>query len=253
MRASDSDYAGAYAERGVCIVEYALGPADIAALETLVTYGRHSGSDRLVVSDGTQTATIANALGTLQTLAGTLLGAEVRAVSAIAVDDTPDANWFVPWHQDHALRCATRAGVSADRSRTRTGASAHTQRSLEHLTGLAIEPATELAIERAGATLLGMITLRVALDASVADTGPMEVIPGSHRQGVLTRSQIDALVDAAEPKVCLTERGDILAMSPLLVHRTQRAHSPLSQRVVHVEFLRTDLGAGLPVGLARAN
>jgi hypothetical protein len=31
-------------------------------------------------------------------------------------------------------------------------------------------------------------------------------------------------------------RGDIVAMCPLLIHRSQRARTPAARRVIHLEF-----------------
>jgi ectoine hydroxylase-related dioxygenase (phytanoyl-CoA dioxygenase family) len=137
-------------------------------------------------------------------------------VRAIAFDKTPDANWFVPWHQDRAIAVAARAEVAGfDRWTVKDGA--------PH-----VEPPVEF--------LEGMLTLRIHLDDCGEDNGPLECIGGSHRHGRLAKSDIDRLVAEGPAKLCLCAQGDILAIRPLTVHRSQRARLPAQRRVLHLEY-----------------
>lgn len=138
----------------------------------------------------------------------TLVRPPIRLVRAIAFDKRGAANWFVPWHQDVVrdnwwVECTEARGCKS--------------RSPDSL-------------------LADMVSLRVHLDNCDSDNGPLEVVPGSHRLGVLDRTGISRLVEHADTMVCLADRGDILAMSPLVVHRSQRARCPGRRRVLHLEF-----------------
>jgi Phytanoyl-CoA dioxygenase (PhyH) len=132
----------------------------------------------------------------LAELAARLGGQRMEMARALALDKTPLTNWFVPWHQDR----------SAD------------------------------GRERPQAQLEQIVTLRVHLDDCGDENGPLEVIAGSHRQGRLDRAAIAPVVAASVPLLCLAVRGDIVALSPLLVHRSQRARKPARRRVLHLEY-----------------
>jgi ectoine hydroxylase-related dioxygenase (phytanoyl-CoA dioxygenase family) len=81
-----------------------------------------------------------------------------------------------------------------------------------------------------------MVTLRVHLDDCGEDNGPLDVLPGTHLAGRLARTDVARLTQAAEPLLCLAARGDILAMRPLLLHRSQRARKPAARRILHLEW-----------------
>ena len=90
-----------------------------------------------------------------------------------------------------------------------------------------------------------MITLRVHVDDCGADDGPLEAIEGSHRQGRLDKAAIADLATKGTQRLCLAVRGDILAVRPLCVHRSQRARKPSRRRVLHLEYAATPLAAPL--------
>ena len=117
-----------------------------------------------------------------------------------AFDKSPQTNWFVPWHQDRA----------------------------------------EDGAERAIAFLENTVALRIHLDACGEDNGPLEVIAGSHAKGRLEARTISGITAGAPAALCLAERGDIVAMRPLLLHRSQRAKMPAARRVIHIEYTRSD-------------
>jgi ectoine hydroxylase-related dioxygenase (phytanoyl-CoA dioxygenase family) len=90
----------------------------------------------------------------------------------------------------------------------------------------------------------GVLAIRLHLDASEADNGPLRVIPGSHGHGRLSSDQI-----AAYPKegsgVCIVPRGGALLMRPLLLHASSTCAIPKPRRVIHVEFSADELPNGL--------
>jgi len=81
-----------------------------------------------------------------------------------------------------------------------------------------------------------VIALRVHLDASNEDNGPLRVIPGSHLDGVLTDRNVAALVSERQAVECCVSRGGIVATRPLVVHSSSKARSESARRVVHIEY-----------------
>ncbi len=129
-------------------------------------------------------------------LASRLLREDARLSGLQAFDKSATANWFVPWHQDRA----------------------------------------EDGRERDVAALEHTLALRIHLDDCDETNGPLEVVPGSHVHGRLEASAIAGIVATTPTLVCLAARGDIVAIRPLLLHRSQRAQRPAARRVVHIEY-----------------
>lgn len=68
-------------------------------------------------------------------------------------------------------------------------------------------------------TLAQLVALRLHFDPTDADTGALCVVAGSHLSGVLSTAQIrDVPLESYAP--CPAAPGDVLAMRPLLLHRS---------------------------------
>lgn len=181
---------------GVALIEYALSVADLAGMDAAFPV-LSPGAAGARASDFSPTAL--HKLSThdgLLELASLLAGARLRVCRVLGFDKSSGTNWFVPWHQDRA----------ADGN------------------------------ERTVAVLEGMVALRIHLDDCDENNGPLEVIPGSHTLGRLDRAALAQVVARQPPLTCLAARGDIVALRPLLVHRSQRARRPRVRRVLHIEF-----------------
>jgi len=81
-----------------------------------------------------------------------------------------------------------------------------------------------------------MLALRVHLDDSTAQNGPLRVLPGSHAQGVLTDAHIHQLASRISSVECVVSQGGILAMRPLLIHASSKSRSEKKRRVLHIEY-----------------
>ena len=68
-----------------------------------------------------------------------------------------------------------------------------------------------------------VIALRVHLDDSTANNGPLRVLPGTHVLGVLDDTQIHELSQRVQPAQCAVPAGGVIAMRPLLVHASSKA------------------------------
>lgn len=159
------------------------------------------------------------------------LGAGAVPFRATLFDKSARANWLVVWHQDTALPLASR------NDSTEWG-----PWSLK--AGVLYAHAPAWALSR-------ILALRVHLDASTTENGPLRVIPGSHLAGVLTDDEILDLAGTQEKVECLLPRCGVLAMRPLLIHSSSKARAGEPRRVLHIEYADAlDLGPGLRLAIA---
>jgi ectoine hydroxylase-related dioxygenase (phytanoyl-CoA dioxygenase family) len=89
-----------------------------------------------------------------------------------------------------------------------------------------------------GWALARVIALRVHLDASTADNGPLRVIPNSHVDGVLSDEAVLKRVSASEVGAveCPTPRGGVVMMRPLTIHSSSKVLNSDPRRVLHIEY-----------------
>ena len=167
----------------------------------------------------------------LLTIAANALGATPTPYRATLFDKSPSANWLVVWHQDTALPI-----------RTRRDAAGWGPWSVK--AGITYAHAPAQALE-------SIVALRVHLDESAEDNGPLRVLPGSHRRGVLSEADIRQLAEITEPRECTVGRGGVIVMRPLLVHASSKSRSRRPRRVLHIEYAaRPDVGDGLELAIA---
>src|SRR5262245_32376836 len=150
---------------------------------------------------------------------------------ATLFDKSARANWPAVWHQDTALPLESR------NDSTEWG-----PWSLK--IGILYAQAPAWALSR-------VLALRVHLDASTSENGPLRVIPGSHLGGVLSDDEILELARAREKVEALVPRGGVLAMRPLLVHSSSKALGGEQRRMLHIEYeADLDLAPGLRLAIA---
>ena len=159
------------------------------------------------------------------TLARALVGRAARPVKATLFDKRAGANWTLPWHQDLTVALRAAAEVPGfSRWSLKTGV-AHAEAPLGLLTR--------------------MVALRLHLDDCDAANGALLVVPGSHRRGKLAAAARRDLPGELGVRLCEAEAGDLLAMHPLLLHRSAPAEDPRHRRVIHLEYAAAPLPAGL--------
>ena len=117
---------------------------------------------------------------------------------ATPFDKSPKSNWLVVWHQDTALPLRERLEVPG------WGPWSTKDRVL-----YAHAPATALS---------QVLALRIHLDHSTTQNGPLRVLPGTHTLGVLDDDRMHELSTSINPIECLVPQGGVLAMRPLLIH-----------------------------------
>jgi len=84
-----------------------------------------------------------------------------------------------------------------------------------------------------------VLALRLHLDDSTQENGPLRVLPGTHRTGVLSDDEVERTANRGTPRECLVACGGVLAMRPLLIHASSKARSPMPRRVLHIEYAAT--------------
>ena len=149
-------------------------------------------------------------------IAQDVLGLNAFPFRATLFDKSRTANWLVVWHQDTALPL-TQRGEAAGWGPWSVKDGVH------------YAHAPREALER-------VLALRLHLDDSTSENGPLRVMPGTHGLGVLTDEELHELSTKREAVDCLLPTGGVLAMRPLLVHASSKSVSPQPRRVLHVEY-----------------
>jgi hypothetical protein len=156
---------------------------------------------------------------------GPLLPPKPVAVQCTLFNKTAEKNWLVTLHQD--LSIPVRARVESDQC----GAWSHKE---GHWF---VQPPEDV--------LKSLAAVRVHLDASTNESGPLRVVPGSHRFGRLTAYEADAQRKFLGEIAVESPRGGALVLRPLLLHASSKAKLPTHRRVLHFLFGPADLPYGL--------
>ena len=163
-------------------------------------------------------------------IAAEIVGAAASPYRATLFDKSPDSNWLVAWHQDTALPLEKRAD--------RPGWGPW---SVKEGINYAHAPAQALG---------KVVALRLHLDDSTAENGPLRVLPGTHKRGVLSDDAIHDLASAMAPVDCPVRRGGVLAMRPLLVHASSKSQSHKPRRVLHIEYMKAEAVKAFALAIA---
>ena len=150
---------------------------------------------------------------------------------ATLFDKSSRNNWLVVWHQDTALPLRRRREVAGWGPWSVKG-------------GVTYAHATAAALSR-------VIALRLHLDDSRADNGPLRVLPGTHALGLLSETEIGSLTQEIRPVDCLVPAGGVVAIRALILHASSKAESDLPRRVLHIEYADSlTIGDGLELAIA---
>jgi hypothetical protein len=144
------------------------------------------------------------------------LGNDATPFRATLFDKSPLSNWLVVWHQDTALPL-----------RKRVEAEGWGPWSVKDGVIYAHAPASALN---------QVLALRMHLDDSTLENGPLRVLPATHKLGVLSDDGIHDLAASVKPVDCIVGKRGILAMRPLIVHASSKSLSDKARRVLHIEY-----------------
>jgi ectoine hydroxylase-related dioxygenase (phytanoyl-CoA dioxygenase family) len=153
-----------------------------------------------------------------------VLGPQCFAVRGIFFNKNRSSNWKVVWHQDLTIAVREREKVTGFGPWTRKAGVWH------------VQPPVEL--------MSRMLAIRLHLDESGLDNGPLRVIGSSHREGRLSVEEI-AQREKRNCTTCTVPRGGALLMRPLLLHASSSCLVANPRRVIHLEFAACELPEGL--------
>jgi ectoine hydroxylase-related dioxygenase (phytanoyl-CoA dioxygenase family) len=166
----------------------------------------------------------------LLALAREVLGSTAFPFRATLFDKSPTANWLVVWHQDTALplRCRKEAPGWGPWSVKE---------------GIPYAHAPSQALDK-------VVALRVHLDNSTEQNGPLRVLPGTHKLGVLTDHEVFESTQRVAVD-CLVQRGAVLVMRPLLIHSSSKSQTDTPRRLLHIEYASSiSVGDALELAVA---
>lgn len=157
-----------------------------------------------------------------------LLPADPLAVLCTLFNKSPEKNWRVPLHQD--LSIPVRARIES-----------------LHCSGWS-EKEGHWFVQPPRVILEQLVAVRVHLDASTAENGPLRVVPGSHRSGRLSDADAEALRERLGEVPVHAARGAAVVMRPLLLHASSKVMGNAPRRVLQFLFGPRQIGHGLEWG-----
>lgn len=146
-------------------------------------------------------------------------------VRAILFDKTADNNWLVTWHQDKTICVASKKELAG-------WGPWSVKDGVQH-------------VQPPQAILEHMVSLRIHLDDSTEATGALNIIPGSHNEGILSSERITQITHTQTAINAGGKAGSVLVMKPLLLHSSSKAISPTRRRVLHLEYCSATLPEGI--------
>lgn len=160
-----------------------------------------------------------------------VLGDGAVPFRATLFEKSAGSNWLVAWHQDTALPLREKV--------EREGWGPWSVKD-----GVTYAHAPAGALER-------VLALRVHLDDSTTMNGPLRVLPGTHKNGVLSDPEIHQLAAEVSAVDCVVAKRGVVAMRPLLVHASSKSRSEDARRVLHIEYAAPEcIAAGLRLAIA---
>lgn len=160
----------------------------------------------------------------ITSLARSLLKGRVNLVRAIFFDKTPDKNWYVTWHQDKTVTLNKKVELEG-------WGPWSIKDNVQH-----VQPPI--------AVLNKMVTIRLHIDQADERNGCLQVIPGTHKRGILNQFDIVETVANNSAVSCIVEATDAVVMRPHILHSSNKADEPDHRRVIHLEYSSFELPEG---------
>jgi ectoine hydroxylase-related dioxygenase (phytanoyl-CoA dioxygenase family) len=207
-------------ENGFAIVPFCLDDQAVEALREHLRDADYAQRNLLSVPAVRELA----ASAPLRQLVDAFLGPKCFATRGILFNKTEQSNWKVAWHQD--LTIAVR-----ERRETDGFGPWSVKAGVVH-----VQPPPDI--------MGRILAIRLHLDESGLDNGPLRVIPASHNHGRLSANEI-ANYSKTDAVTCTVPCGGALLMRPLLLHASSACAVPKPRRVIHLEFAVEELPNGL--------
>ncbi len=156
--------------------------------------------------------------GTPARLAAQALGRDAKPIRGILFDKSSQKNWKVGWHIDRAIAVNQRAELEGYRGWSQKEQVWH------------VHPPRSV--------LEQMLAVRVHLDDSGDDNGPLRVVPGSDQwcEPYPEYAELEA-----QAVTCTVPRNGVILMRSVTLHASSKATSDRPRRVVHIEYAACDL------------
>ncbi len=158
-------------------------------------------------------------------LISSALPADSVAVQCTFFEKSAAKNWLVPVHQDLSIPVAERVPYSA-------------------LKGWS-EKEGQLYVQAPPELLQQLLAVRLHIDDCAADDGPLQVLPGSHLDGLVSAEAAVLARQTQNRVTCIAGQGDAMLMRPLLLHSSSRSTGSSKRRVLHFLFGPNELPFGL--------
>lgn len=166
----------------------------------------------------------------LTALVENITGKRLIPFKATLFNKAGKANWLVAWHQDTTLP-VVRPPSSND-------------------WGIATIKDGITFCQAPARVLREIVALRIHIDDSGPDNGPLRLIAGSHKER-LSDKEIDRVVTDGPQVTCTVGKGGVIAMRPLIVHASSKCTSDRPRRVLHIEYAPSfDIDAGVRLAIA---
>ena len=159
----------------------------------------------------------------LEAIIADLFGAGYFAVKSIYFDKPEKSNWFVAWHQDLTIAVSNKADIPGYGPWT------------IKLDQFAVQPPLHV--------LQDNFTIRIHLDDADEGNGALKVVAGSHLNNICRIEKINW--QNKSETICSVKAGGAMIMRPLLLHASSRTTTNKKRRVIHIEFSKAVLPAGI--------
>ncbi|PYY12056.1 MAG: phytanoyl-CoA dioxygenase [Acidobacteria bacterium] len=204
-------------EVGVCLVNGVLDQDRIQELRNVFPRDNHGLRNLLDLQMIRELACSESVRG----LAEAALGEHCFAVRGVFFDRPSNSNWKSCFHQDLTIEVQSRREAPGFENWT-------VKDRVQH-----VEPPSEV--------LRSMVSVRLHLDDSRSDNGPLRIFRGSHKNGRLDQAQIDQIVGSETPVECRVPVGGALMMKPLVVHGSSSALNSMHRRAIHIDYAAEEL------------
>ncbi|MBX2841050.1 MAG: WYL domain-containing protein, partial [Flammeovirgaceae bacterium] len=148
------------------------------------------------------------------------VNSKVFLTKSIYFDKSPQANWYVTWHQD--------IPINVNKKMETEGFYGWTKK--EDV--ISVCPPVEITKHT--------FSIRIHLDETNESNGALKVISGSHNK-ILSDDEIQLISENSSPVICDVGPGGIQLMMPLILHASSKSKQQKRRRVIHLEFCDMDL------------
>ena len=153
------------------------------------------------------------------------LPADPVTVQCTFFEKSSQRNWLVPVHQDLSIAVQSRSDAPGYSAWSTKEAMVFVQPPL--------------------AVLQSLVAVRLHLDPCGPEDGPLHVIAGTHRRGLIVPAEAARLRQETSTEICAVAAGAAMVMKPLLLHASSKASGKSRRRVLHFVFGPKDLPSGV--------